>query len=504
MLGRFARIMDRIEGQIINWSAPSSLVSGELRYLVAVSGGVDSMCLADLCLKCLGPSRFAVAHCNFHLRGDESDEDEALVSSWSSANGVKFFRIDFDTEAYAIKNGISIEMAARDLRYGWFSELCNEHGFAGVMTAHNANDNAETLILNLLRGSGINGVCGMEEISCCHPELSEDFLVFRPLLTVTRKQIEGHAFAWKVSYRNDSTNALSDYKRNRIRNEVFPHFEKINPSFVQTLNREMTYFADAADIVEDWCRTRVPAVQVRPTETTAPLLWQQDVCERISIPALLAEFHWRYLLYYMLSPFGFNQATLASIESLLLSDRTVSGKRFESDTHILLTERDELVVLRKSERVVRPEAESLRPGNLVPSMSDEVMMTVRGTGTYDFNGRKFTVEVLPWTDDMPLKQSEGTLIMDADKMNFPFVCRRWNKGDWFRPLGLKGKKKISDLFTDLKYDTFSKSAAVVLVDCRGTLDEERHVAGVLGLRIDDKYKITQSTTRIIKITDKLI
>ena len=209
MLDRFTQIMNRIEGQVINWSAPSS----DIRYLVAVSGGVDSMCLADLCLRHLGPSRFAVAHCNFHLRGDESDEDEALVSSWASANGVGLHRVDFDTEAYAIRNGVSIEMAARDLRYSWFAVLCRKHGFAGVMTAHNANDNAETLILNLLRGSGINGICGMEEISCCHPELGECSMIFRPLLKMTRKQIEGYAFAWNIPYRNDSTNALSDYKR---------------------------------------------------------------------------------------------------------------------------------------------------------------------------------------------------------------------------------------------------------------------------------------------------
>ena len=491
MLKRFSQAIERIEGQIRNWSAPSSDVPSGLRYLVAVSGGVDSMCLADICLKHLGASRFAVAHCNFHLRGEESDGDEALVASWASSNGVEFFKTDFDTETYAAGNGVSIEMAARDLRYGWFAELCNRHGFAGVMTAHNANDNAETLILNLLRGSGLHGVCGMEEISRFDSEQNDGVIVLRPVLTCTRKQIEGYAFAWKIPYRTDSTNALSDYKRNRIRNEVFPHFEKINPSFVQTLNREMKYFTDADDIVEDWCREHAQKC-LAETQTFSE---RADV--RISIRCLLSEPRWRYLLYYILSPYGFNSAVLASVEDLLISTRTISGKRFESDTHTLLTERDELVVVKKESR--SEIGCDMKSGLLQTASSKEAVMVVRGAGTYHFNGSSFTVEVLPWTSEMSPRQPEGTLIIDAGKLSFPFVCRCWKNGDWFKPLGLKGKKKVSDLFADLKYDRFAKDASIMLVDCRGNLAEDQHIAGILGLRIDDSYKVTSRTKQIIKM-----
>lgn len=491
MLKRFSQAIERIEGQIRNWSAPSSDVPSDLRYLVAVSGGVDSMCLADLCLKNLGTSRFAVAHCNFHLRGEESDGDEALVASWASSNGVEVFKADFDTETYAACNSVSIEMAARDLRYGWFAELCKKHGFAGVMTAHNANDNAETLILNLLRGSGVSGICGMDEISFS----AEGCVILRPILACTRKQIEGYAFAWKIPYRTDSTNALSDYKRNRIRNEVFPQFEKVNPSFVQTLNREMKYFSEAADIVEDWCREHVAGCLSSPDDRSGLRHPGELIGVRISISALLSEPRWRYLLYYILSPYGFNSAVLASVEDLLMSDRTVSGKRFESDAHFLLAERDELVVVEKQNK----DLVVLRPDHPFCLQSDSHIMTVRGTGVYHFNGSSFTVELLPWTSDMSLKQPEGTLIMDADKLPFPFVCRRWNIGDWFKPLGLKGKKKVSDLFTDLKYDTFEKDAALMIVDCRGDLAEEQHVAGVMGVRIDDGYKVTSKTKHILKM-----
>ena len=383
MLKRFSQAIERIEGQIRNWSAPSSDVPSDLRYLVAVSGGVDSMCLADLCLKNLGTSRFAVAHCNFHLRGEESDGDEALVASWASSNGVEVFKADFDTETYAAGNGVSIEMAARDLRYGWFAELCKKHGFAGVMTAHNANDNAETLILNLLRGSGVSGICGMDEISFS----AEGCVILRPILACTRKQIEGYAFAWKIPYRTDSTNALSDYKRNRIRNEVFPQFEKVNPSFVQTLNREMKYFSEAADIVEDWCREHVAGCLSSPDDRSGLRHPEELIGVRISISALLSEPRWRYLLYYILSPYRFNSAVLASVEDLLMSDRTVSGKRFESDAHFLLAERDELVVVQKQDNdEVVP-----RPGHPLHQRSDRYIMTVRGAGTYHFNGSSFTV-----------------------------------------------------------------------------------------------------------------
>lgn len=488
MLERFRQIMNRIEGQIIGWSAPQSDMPCPL---VAVSGGADSMCLADLCLKTLGPDRFAVAHCNFHLRGEESDGDEALVAAWAESNGVRFFRTDFDTEGYACEKGGSIEMAARDLRYGWFAELCHEHGFAGVMTAHNANDNAETLILNLLRGSGLRGISGMSEVSEHHYGTDGDMTlrVIRPLLSFTRKQIEGHDFAWKVPYRNDSTNSISDYRRNRIRNDVFPHFEKINPSFVRTLNRETGYFAEADAIVGEWCGLKIKGI-----------LRHESASDVIDLPLLLSERHWRYLLYVMLEPYGFHSSVLASIEDLLGSVRTASGKRFESGTHVLKVERNELVIVRKKEAdvpVLRPMVSSMQ---LVAS--DDCIMTVRGPGIYGFNGIRFEVELLQWSPDMRLKQPEGTLIFDASRLSFPFVCRRWNKGDWFVPFGMKGRKKISDLFTDLKYGSADKESAVILVDCRGDLAENRHVAAVLGVRIDEMYKVGHTTDTIMKITLK--
>ena len=462
--------MENMKGLIKNesWSASSG-------FLLAVSGGMDSMCMADLFLSVFGPEAFAIAHCNFHLRGEESDGDEMVVKTWSESNGIRFHNVDFDTEDFASSRGISIEMAARELRYNWFAQLCNEFGYKAVVVAHNANDNAETLMLNLLRGTGLKGLGGMEMVS------HNPCLILRPLLGFTRKQIEGYVFANKVPYRDDSTNASCDYKRNRIRNEVFPIFEKVNPSFVRSLNREMGYFSEASDIVEDWCRVQMADV------VSAGLQFETA---RVNLPALMSRKHWRYLLYYILEPYGFNSQVLASIENLLESDRTASGKRFESITHNLFVERAELVVLKKEEQCI----------NLVPESVEEVCMPVRGAGIYNFNGVRWQVEILNWHKDMSLKQPAGTLIADASKLVFPFVCRRWSQGDWFIPLGMRGRKKVSDMFVDLKYGTFDKEAALMMVDCRGDLAENQHVAGVLGVRLDDAYKVDENTKSIIRIT----
>lgn len=487
MQKKFAEALNGLRGLIKEWSAPlcpPELAGSSPSILLAVSGGIDSMCMAELFNSMEHPFPFAVAHCNFRLRGGESDGDEALVRKWAEMHNVPFHNMGFDTEEYASAKGISIEMAARDLRYGWFADLCRQYGYVAVSVAHNANDNAETLLLNMLRGSGLNGLAGMSLLS----EVPGTYVpLIRPMLAFTRKQIEGYMFAHKVKYREDSTNASSEYKRNRIRNEVFPIFENINPSFVRTLNREMGYFSEAGDIVDEWCKVNAGAVLLN-TEVPA--------VAAISLPALLSVKHWRYLLYHLLEPFGFNSATLASVENLLASDRTVSGKRFEAAGYILLTQRDRLVVV--------PSEDILKacPAPAYKYMSDAVM-DIPGPGTYHFNGRAFRVELLSKTNGMPLKQPEGVIMMDADCLRFPFVMRLWQSGDWLVPLGMRGKKKVSDLFTDLKYDSFHKNAAVVIGDAAGESYDGHHIAALACVRIDDRYRITSLTESIIRISEIL-
>ncbi len=478
MQRRFADIMKELRGLINEWSAPccnSEALScpdsaGGGVVLLAVSGGVDSMCLAELFASLDEPIPFALAHCNFNLRGEESDGDEAFVKAWASDHEVEFHSVSFDTESFAQTRGISIEMAARELRYTWFESLCCQYGYAAVAVAHNANDNAETLMLNLLRGSGMNGLSGMSR--CSVVPGSGNVPLIRPLLDFTRKQIEGYMFAGSRRYREDSTNALSDYKRNRIRNEVFPVFSKINPSFVRTFNREMGYFAEAGEIVDDWCRDAAASVV-------------KD--DRIDLKALMQNKHWKYLLYHILEGYGFNTATLASVENLLESSRTVSGKRFDSPEYMLLTGRDELIVLPL-------EQETAGSGN--------EPVYVEGEGEFNVGSRRFKVEIVPYSEGMELKMPEGVIMLDAGKLEFPFVLRRWKMGDWIIPFGMRGRKKVSDLFADLKYDRIRKEEAVVVEDTlTGRMADEQHIAALACVRIDNRYRISDSTESIVRISE---
>ena len=451
--------------------------------LLAVSGGADSMCLADLALHSSTGIRIAIAHCNFHLRGEESDSDEALVRDWAAGNGVRLHRIDFETSSYAASRGISIEMAARELRYRWFSKLCRENGYAAVAVAHNANDNAETLLLNMLRGTGMNGLAGMSGVGLS-PADDGGFraTVLRPMLEFTRKQIEGYAFAHNLEFHNDSTNSHSVYKRNRLRNEVFPILGTINPSFISTLNRDISYFSEASEIVGQWCEQK-----------RGEVVSENDSGIFISLARLLEIRNWRYLLYYILEPFGFPSPVLTSIENLLSSGRTFSGKCFESDGFVLWTQRDGMLVLPKG-------TESLSPGG---------SLVIPGPGEYSFCGTRFRVEVFDRPADLPLRQPAGVLILDAARLPFPFVCRGWSHGDWFIPFGMTGRKKLSDFFADLKFTRAQKDAALIIApiaavssresSCEPSRESSR-VAAVLGKRIDETFRITQKTSSVLRIS----
>lgn len=462
---RFKNKIEELKGLINDdsWSVPV--------FLLAVSGGMDSMCMADLFVRTCGLSDIAIAHCNFNLRNDESDGDESLVREWAAQWNLKVHVISFDTVSYAKAHDMSIEMAARELRYAWFARLCLQHGYSYVAVAHHADDNAETMLLNMTRGTGIKGMTGMKNVSelpC--PEVSVPARLARPMLGFTRKQIEGYVLKHKVPFRNDSSNFSVDYRRNRIRHEIFPVMKKLNPSFVSTLNREMAYLEDASGIVDEWCRTVERDIVTQAVENI-----------RISIEKLLSHKQWRYLLYHILEPYGFNSATLASIENLLLSDRTVSGKRFLSETHELITERKELVV-----------------SELHDDDSDEGQLVINEAGLYRFNDVNIVVEICPWTKDMPLKQPEGVQIFDASKLEFPIVFRRWSIGDWLIPLGMRGKRKVSDIFSDMKYDSAAKNNAIVMTDGTGC----QRIAALLWVRMDSRYKVDAQTDTIIRISKR--
>lgn len=320
------------------------LVPEKETALLAVSGGIDSICLASLFLNSSSGRRFAVAHCNFHLRGEDSDSDEALVAAWCGRNGVRYHKADFDTEQYASSHSVSIEMAARELRYDWFASLCKDNGYYGVAVAHNANDNAETLILNLLRGTGLRGITGMQVetvVPVTRNELSGVRLL-RPMLSFSREQIEEYVAANSLEYHDDRTNAETVYKRNRIRHLVFPVFESLNPSFLTTFAREMNAFSEVQEIADDYF------ISVR-----------DGVCEpagkddllRVNAVRLCHLKHYKYVLYRLLEAYGFRDRLLEPVARLLESGKTFSGKVFEAPGYELITA-GECLIVRKAARVV--------------------------------------------------------------------------------------------------------------------------------------------------------
>ena len=284
------------------------------------------MYLANRAPELFPGARFAVAHCNFALRGAESDGDEAFVRDWCAARGLECFVRRFDTAGYAAEHGVSIEMAARELRYAWFAELCREEGFEAVAVAHNADDNAETMILNLLRGTGTRGLRGMGD---------RDGIV-RPLLDLPRAEIRAWMSAHGCAWREDSSNADNTPKRNRIRNEVFPVFARINPSFLRTLGEDMARIARTDDIAESWFQS------VREGLTTP----EGDV----RIPAVLALEHWEYALWRLLENAGLSGPTFEKLVTLLRRYKdeprgtvTIGGKTFEGNGTTLVIDKELII-----------------------------------------------------------------------------------------------------------------------------------------------------------------
>lgn len=408
--------------------------------------------MADKMIRHYGVSALAIAHCNFHLRGDESDADAAFVRDFAAAAGVKLHMADFDTAAFATEHGVSIEMAARELRYRWFDSLCREYGYEAVCVAHNANDNAETLLLNLVRGTGLRGLCGMAEES---RNPYGDSLVRRPMLGWSRARIEEYAASHGLAYRTDSSNLSSEYKRNLIRNEVMPLLQKLNPSLLDTLTRDIANFRQAASIVDDWAAA-----------AGAGLVQNYGGADSISIPALKSLPHWEYLLYNELSRRGFSSTLIDELERLLKDeDATLSGHRFDGSDCVLVTTSNELVIS--------------------PLCGSESALAQLPTPV---------VELIDWHPGMNPRTERGVLLVDADRLGAEPSFRRWQDGDWLRPLGLGGKKKVSDFLTDLKYNILQKDSALVL-EGSGS-----HVLAVVGERIDESLKISDSTSRVYRIS----
>ena len=480
----------------------------EGKVLLAVSGGIDSMCMAHLFLhsESLGEKgRFEVAHCNFSLRGEESDGDESLVRNWCLENGIPFHSERFDTEGYASYNGISIEMAARELRYGWFASLSESEGFNSVAVAHNANDNAETLLLNLTRGTGLKGITGMRDVSPLPSSCPSKAVLIRPLLSFTRKEIIGYAKELYIPYREDRTNALDEYKRNRIRHQLIPVLEELNPSLLATLRADMDHFREAEEITDEYFLSAMRRISPDFKEDiSAPSISvKRDLLRKESFP--------HYILYRIMSPMGYTGSQISSLQKAVSQDGgTFSGKTFLSDGGRIITSSDSIIIYRygrKSRKTYTDQSDSkeIKEGC--------VSMEISSPGEYSLDGIHFKVEVLPWNRSFSPVQPTGTIVMDASGISFPFTVRHWWDGDWMRPLGMKGKKKkLSDVFTDMKFSLPMKENALVvsgkdIEKITGTgekvpLFPDSHVMAILGYRISEEVRVGDDTEQVIKITLK--
>ncbi|MBO4571439.1 MAG: tRNA lysidine(34) synthetase TilS [Bacteroidales bacterium] len=438
-------MQNRFDTALESLSSSQERLSG---ILLAVSGGVDSMVMLSLAASSPVAGRIAVAHMNFSLRGEESDGDEAMVRSWCESRGIPFFVKRVETRAYASDKGISVEMAARELRYSWFEELLESEILGCVAVAHNMNDSVETVFLNLLRGTGLRGVTGIRK---------RNGSVIRPMLEFTREGILQYASEHGIPFRTDSTNLESEFARNRIRNEVFPQFEKINPSFLRNVAASAAHFALAEAFMKEKLSEEESSFVCREDASDAEL--------EINSAALARDPHRSLRLYSLLEEYGFNEAQIESVVSALESQ---PGRKFAARDHTLVT----------APGCLRLYTDSV-------SENDDITFPV-----------KVSVMLRPSGFD-PRKAPPGTLYADADKLSFPLGFRRWMVGDRFRPFGMKGFKKLSDFFNDLGLDLEQKRREVIVTTC---IDGSEQIVCIAGRRLDDRFKVTEATERIAVIS----
>jgi tRNA(Ile)-lysidine synthase len=434
--------------RFIEYSKQQQLFSAGSRVLLAVSGGIDSMVMAFLFRE--AGTDHAIAHCNFSLRGEESDSDEKFVISYAGKRKIECFTTKFDTLGYAASRHISVQMAARELRYNWFDTLIEKEGFDAVAVAHNLNDNIETFFINLLRGTGLNGLTGMS------PRHNN---IIRPLLFATRGEIDAFATAEKIKYREDSSNAEVKYTRNRIRIRVLPEIEKVNANSVAAITETMTHLNSASKLVDIYIEG-IHSELFRPGGNGV----EADVGKLRSLTPAAPHIHELFKRYGLSS-----QQTQEMIDLLDSSP----GRYILTSTHRLLRDRGRILISARSND---------RPLSYIFSSIDEMRLS----------GLFADLRITGPSDD-PLPQSSLTACLDLALVDFPVTARHWEPGDRFAPLGMSQLKKISDFLIDLKVPVTEKEKVLLLLS-------GNKVMWVMGYRIDNRFRITESTERILIMT----
>ncbi|HYG38808.1 MAG TPA: tRNA lysidine(34) synthetase TilS [Cytophagales bacterium] len=418
------------------------------KLLVATSGGADSVVLCHL-LKELNIN-FIIAHCNFKLRGQESDEDELFVRALGKKLTIKVLVKEFDTLKEAESNKVSIQMVARELRYGWFNDLLKEEKCTYLATGHHKSDNLETILLNLTRGTGLAGLHGIK------PKSNK---IVRPLLFASKETIIQFLNENNIQYREDSSNASNKYYRNAIRHQVIPELKKINPNIESTI----TTFIEKITSIEEILNKEVEEFKAKRITVR-----QKDIY--IDINGLDTEAGTLIKLYKTLEPYDFSFDQCKSLISVLEKQ---SGKVFKTQQFKAVKDRHKIII---SPIISSQEVNFLIDESTVDIKTDNLILSLRKINA----------------DQFSLKKDKNYAQLDNDKLKYPLSLRYWEKGDFFYPLGMQKKKKLSDFFIDQKVPLSEKEKTLVLVS-------DQQIVWIIGERIDDRYKITTDTKEILEV-----
>ncbi|MEY2630350.1 MAG: tRNA(Ile)-lysidine synthase, partial [Bacteroidota bacterium] len=405
--------------------------------------GIDSMVLLHLCSQ--SKLDFAVAHCNFQLRGDESNEDEAFVKLYAANLQVPIFIERFDTQTFAEQQKLSIQVVARNLRYEWFYSLLANHNFDYILTAHHLDDSLETFFINFTRGSGIEGLTGIPE---------QNDKIVRPLLIFSRKEIEAYAVENQISWREDSSNASDKYLRNKLRHDVIPVLKELNPSLLASFENTVLHLKQTQSLADDAVNHLYQTVVNEEEHHTV-----------IDLKKLLQHTNYKAYLYQWLQPYGFSDWT--AVYDLLEAQ---SGKQVLSDSHILLKNRGVLLLFPKQTKI-----------------SEELYWIAK-----DQTDVKVPLKMNFCNVSDISNQMSNVIFVDEALLQFPLTLRRWQEGDVFQPSGMTGKKKLSKFFKDEKYSLWDKANAWLLCS-------DNKIVWIVGKRADERFKATANTTKILKI-----
>lgn len=419
------------------------------KFLLCVSGGEDSAVMTNLFY--ISKLNFGIAHCNFKLRNNSSDKDALFVKEMAYNYNVHFFTKAFDTKKYATSHKISIEMAARKLRYNWFEEIRKTNNFDYIVTAHHANDVAETVLINLIRGTGIRGLTGI-------PVRNRN--IVRPLLNFSKNEISEFSKTNNIKFRDDESNYNTQIFRNKIRHEVIPVLEELNPVVVQTILNNSLRFTEINSIYQS---------AVKKFEKK--YLQKQGDIYSIPFKKIKNKKGLHSYLFEILKKFGFANK---EVDSLIDSFDSISGKSFYSKTHYLLKDRKYLYI--------KPLKNTDKKYFLIEKGNEIYMKPIY-----------LKLKYFDYTSNFNIDKRKNNVCLDFDKLVFPLILRKWEKGDYFFPLGMRGKKKISDFFTDNKYSLIDKENSWLL-------ESDGKIVWIIGERMDNRFKLTSNTKKVCEIS----